>query len=126
MIDSPKQVETEEEDTIVRTRERPFTSETRAKLAKEESTDSSDAQETAYVSETDLDTTELETVPYTKSPQHRGPEGQRSSLVQAHDGLLNDGLEDKRNGEHSQTSADAEREDKDDDALQLVREIFFS
>lgn len=90
----------------------------------EESTDSSDAQETAYVSETDLDTTELETVPYTKSPQHHGPEGQRSSLVQDHDGHLNDGLEDKRKEEHLQMPAEGEEED--DDALQLVREIFFS
>lgn len=109
----------------MRARKIPSTSKTRAKLVKEESTDSSDTQETAYVSETDLDTTELETVSYTKSPQHHGPEGQRSLLVQDHDGLLNEGLEDKRKEEHSQMPAEEEEED-DDDALQLVREIFFS
>lgn len=90
---------------------------------KEESSDCSDAQETAYVSETDLDITESETVPYTGSPQCQGPEGQRSGPVQDHGSLRNVGLEAERKVEHSQVPADAGEED---DALQLVREIFFS
>lgn len=90
---------------------------------KEESSDCSDAQETVYVSETDLDITELETVQYTESAERQGPEGQRSGPVQDHSVLRNVGLEAERKVEHSQVPADAGEKD---DALQLVREIFFS
>lgn len=85
-----------------------------------ESSECSDAQDT-YVSETDLDLTELETVPYTKSPQHQEPEGQGSGPVQDHGRLRKVGLKADRRGEGSQKAAGEE-----DDALQLVREIFFT
>ncbi|KAK9516790.1 hypothetical protein VZT92_024701 [Zoarces viviparus] len=75
-----------------------------------------DALESTYVSETDVDVTEAETVPYTNSPQHRAPEGQRSGPGQCRGGLGK--IEEKE--EHSQMPAE------EDDALRLVREIFFT
>ncbi len=52
----------------------------------EESSDCSDARETKYVSETDLDITELETVQYTKNEQLQDPgsEGQWSGPDRDH------------------------------------------
>lgn len=88
-----------------------------------ESSGCSDAQGTEYVSETELDITELETVPYTKSPQHQGPEVQGSGPAQDHGGVMKVGLKADRREERSQMAADAGEED---DALQLVREIFFT
>lgn len=83
----------------------------------EASLDCCDAQETTYVSETDVDMTEVEKVPYTRSPQRQGPGGQRSEPVQDHGGIMNAGLEPEKK---------QERAAEDDDALRLVREIFFT
>ncbi|XP_068595924.1 uncharacterized protein si:ch211-127m7.2 [Brachionichthys hirsutus] len=81
----------------------------------EESSDCSGAQETAYVSESDLDTTEMGTLPYTKSLQLEGPEGQcpddRGTAI---------ALKAEKKGRTSPSAAEP------DDALQLVREIFFT
>ncbi|XP_045893607.1 uncharacterized protein si:ch211-127m7.2 [Micropterus dolomieu] len=111
-------------DTTVKMRENPASPEMIAKpvISEEESSDCGDAQGTTYISETDLDITEVETVPYTKSPQHQRPEGQRSGPVQDHTGFMNNEMADKKE-ECSQTPADAAEED---DALRLVREIFFT
>ncbi|XP_037624475.1 uncharacterized protein si:ch211-127m7.2 [Sebastes umbrosus] len=115
-----------EDKAAVKAREEPATSKTTAKLVtlEEESSDCGDALESTYVSETDLDITEVETVPYTKSPQHQVPEGQRSGPIRDHGGLVNGGLEAEEKEEHSQMPAEAAEED--DDALRLVREIFFT
>lgn len=86
----------------------------------EESLDCDDAQEATYVSETDLDITEVQTVPYTDIPQHQGSEGQRSEPVQDHGSLVSAGLQVERREAHSQMPED------EDDALRLVREIFFT
>lgn len=86
----------------------------------EDSSDRDDALETTYVSETDLDVTELETLPYTKSPQDQGRESERTGAVQDHSDVTKGQPEVET---HSQTKADAA---EDDDALRLVREIFFT
>lgn len=106
-------------------REPPATSKTTLKpgteTLQEESSDCGDATGTTYVSETDLDITEVETVPYTESPPcHRVPEGQRSGPVRDHGDLVNVGPEaqEEKKEEHLQTQAD--------DPLRLVREIFFT
>ncbi|XP_054475794.1 uncharacterized protein si:ch211-127m7.2 [Anoplopoma fimbria] len=111
--------------TTVKMRENPSTSRKRAKLVtlEEESSDCDDALETTYVSETDVDITEVETVAYTNSPQHQGPKGQRSGPEQGNGGLVNIGLGAEEKEEHSQTPVKAAEED---DALRLVREIFFT
>lgn len=92
-------------------------------VLEKESSDGDDALETTYVSETDLDITEVETLPYTKSPQHQGPESQRSGPVQDHSGVTKGQLEAEKREERPQIIADAA---EDDDALRLVREIFFT
>lgn len=106
-------------------REDPASSKTPAKqvASEEESSDCGGARDSTYVSETDLDITEVETVPYTKSPQRQGPEGRRSGPDQDHGGPMNVGLEAEKKEEHSQMPAEAAEED---DALRLVREIFFT
>lgn len=101
----------------------PAASETMAEALEEEPTDCGDAQESTYVSETDLDITEVETVPYAKSPQQRGSEGQRSGAGRGHGGPASVGLEAEKKEELSQEPADAAQED---DSLRLVREIFFT
>ncbi|XP_061578026.1 cell cycle regulator of non-homologous end joining isoform X2 [Cololabis saira] len=68
-----------------------------------------------------LDITELETLPYTKSPQHTGPDGKRSGQAQNNRGLKNVDVEAE--GGKLPTPADPAAED---DALQLVRDIFFT
>lgn len=92
-------------------------------VIEEESSDCSDAQETTYISETDLDVSEMETLPYTESPPHQEPRGHRSDSVHGQGALRNVGVEAERKVEHSQMPADAGEEDG---ALQLVREIFFT
>lgn len=123
----PQQVEDEAEDTTVKRKENPATSETIAETAaeplEEPSSDSGDDLEATYVSESDLDITEVETLPYTGSLQHQGPEGQRSGPVQDRGGLVEAELEAEKEHERSQLPADAAEED---DALRLVREIFFT
>ncbi|XP_029290106.1 cell cycle regulator of non-homologous end joining [Cottoperca gobio] len=124
-LPTDQKVEGKAVDTTVKSRENPATSKTIAKLGtlEEDSSDCGDAPEsTDRVSETDLDMTEVETVPYTKSPQHHGPEGQRSGPVQDHGGLVNVGLQTEEKQKHSQIPAEEEEED----AFRLVREIFFT
>ena len=99
----------------MRTTDGPSTSKT-----KRESTDSGDAQDTTDVSETDMDITEQETVPYSRSPHQEA-----SVLVEDPSALLNVGLEAERKEESPRMPAGREEED-DDDGFQLVREIFFS
>lgn len=81
-----------------------------------QSSDHSPAQDTTYVSETDLDITELETLPYASSPPQQKSVGQRSGAVQDHSDLL-----DVEKEGNVQTA-----KEEDEDSLQLVREIFFS
>ena len=127
MLLTPKQVEDEAENTTVKRRENPATpemiAEPVAEPLEESSSDIGDDQEATYVSESDLDITEVETLPYTTSPQHQGPEGQRSGPVQDHGRLMKAELEAEKKHERSQLPADAAEED---DALRLVREIFFT
>ncbi|XP_059191976.1 uncharacterized protein si:ch211-127m7.2 [Centropristis striata] len=107
--------------TTVKMRENAATSKMITKPASdalEESSGCGDDPDLTYVSETDLDITEVETVPYTKSPQHQASEGQRSQPVQNHGSNENVGLQDKE-----KEPAEAAEED---DALRLVREIFFT
>ncbi len=114
-------------------REDPASSKTTAKqvASEEESSDCGADQDATYVSETDLDITEVETVPYAKSPRRQGPEGRRSGPHQDHGGPANVGLEAEKKEEHSQVpeaaaAAAAAEEEEEDDALRLVREIFFT
>lgn len=89
----------------------------------EESSDcGADDMESTYVSETDLDITELETVPYTDHLQHPAPapEGQRSGAVQDHGRLMNTDVETEK------VKEPADGAEEEDDALRLVREIFFT
>ncbi|XP_073328022.1 uncharacterized protein [Pagrus major] len=122
-----RKVEDEAADTTVKRKENPAASKTTeepvAEPLEESSSDSGDAQDATCISETDLDITEVETLPYTRSLQHRGPEGQRSGPVQDHGNLMKVELEAEKKQEHSQLPADAAEED---DALRLVREIFFT
>ena len=123
---TPQQAEDKAADTTVKKRENPTTSEMKSKPVtfEEESSDGSDAQEMTYVSESDLDITEVETVPYTKSLQHQGPEGQRSGgPVQDQSGVMNVRLEVEEKEERSQRPAEPAEED---DGFRLVREIFFN
>lgn len=90
--------------------------------SEEESSDCGDDQESTYVSETDLDMTEVQTVPYTEIPQHQRSEGQSSGLAQDHSSLVSAGLQAEKREAHSQKPEDA----VEDDALRLVREIFFT
>ncbi|XP_035859217.1 uncharacterized protein si:ch211-127m7.2 isoform X1 [Sander lucioperca] len=120
-----QKVEDKAVDNLVKIRENTATSKAIAKpvTLEEESSDCGDASEKTYVSETDLDITEVETLPYTKSPQHQGPGGQESGPVQDRGGLVNVGLEAEEKEEHSQMPTEAAEED---DAMRLVREIFFT
>lgn len=87
-----------------------------------QSSECSEAQEAAYVSETDLDLSEMETLPYTKGPTHQEPGGQMSEPAQGQGARRNVGLEAGRQKENSQEAAEEEEED----AFQLVRDIFFT
>lgn len=104
----------------MKTKEKCSTSEKTEKQLMEEgqSSDHSQGQDTTYVSETDTDIAELETVPYTSSPPQQKPVSHWSGPVQDHNEVLNVELEEKGN---AQTMAEEEG-----DGLQLVREIFFS
>lgn len=98
-------------------KEKFFTSDKIEKLVMEggQPLDHSHIEDRTYVSETDLDITELETLPYASSPL------QRSRPFQDCNDLLH---VDLRTG-NAPTAAEAEDED-DEDGFQLVREIFFS
>ncbi|XP_065813413.1 uncharacterized protein si:ch211-127m7.2 [Labrus bergylta] len=92
----------------------PATSKKRPEAIQEESSDCSDAHERTYVSETDTDIREMDTVPYTGSPQQERPE----------EGKIQGPLQTEiKKAEHTQVPGDAA---VDDDALRLVREIFFT
>lgn len=84
-----------------------------------ESSECSEGQEAAHVSETDLDVFEMETLPYVESPTHPEPRGPISEPLQAQ------ATEDKRRNEN-QPMVEEEKEEEEEDALQLVREIFFT
>lgn len=81
----------------------------------------SNAQERTYVSETDVGIAEVETIPYipTKSTENQQPEGQSSG---GHSGPVVHGQEAGRTEDHSEATSTTAA----DDALRLVREIFFS
>ncbi|XP_068169393.1 uncharacterized protein si:ch211-127m7.2 [Antennarius striatus] len=89
-------------------------------LMEEESSDCSGIQEITCVSESDVDITEMGTVPYTTSPQHEGLEGQQCGAVQDDNRIMDVGLNAGKKDLPSQMAVEP------DDALQLVREIFFS
>lgn len=95
-----------------------FAGKTRASTSRENPA----MQEAAYVSETDLDVSEMETLPYTKSPTHQEPGGQMSEPGRGQGARRNVGLEAGRKKQNSQEAAEEEEED----AFQLVREIFFA
>lgn len=109
-----------EESGLVKGKEKCSTSKKTDQQGMEEgqSSDHSPAQDTTYVSETDLDITELETLQYNSSPPQQKTVGQRSGPVQDHSDLPDVELEKEGN---VQTAAE-----EDEDGLQLVREIFFS
>ncbi|KAJ0069701.1 hypothetical protein NL108_012325 [Boleophthalmus pectinirostris] len=80
-----------------------------------ESSDSGDDQDRTYVSESDMDITEAETLPYPMST-----EGNKGREVQ-------DCKEEGQNVNKDGVSQAATKDDKkEDDAFQLVREIFFT
>ncbi|KAM3610013.1 uncharacterized protein V6R79_023872 [Siganus canaliculatus] len=104
---------------IIRTKETPAISKMVAKPVTEEvSSDSTDAEDMTYVSESDLDITEMETVPYVKNTHHQEPAGQRSRP-----GLDHVGQEVEEEEKQLEMPTD---EAENDDALRLVREIFFT
>ncbi|XP_049430304.1 uncharacterized protein si:ch211-127m7.2 isoform X2 [Epinephelus fuscoguttatus] len=117
-------VEDKAAGTVVKMKENPAASKAIPKpvTVVEESSDFGDDLDMTYVSETDLDITEVETLPYTTSPQTEGPKGQRSGPVQDGCGLVNVGLEAEEKRERSQMPTEA----AEDDSLRLVREIFFT
>ncbi|KAM9351832.1 uncharacterized protein ABDE67_006680 [Symphorus nematophorus] len=128
VLKTDRKVEHKAADTAVEMKEDAAASKTAVKpgtdALEEESTDCGDAEEEmTYVSETDLDITEVETLPYTRSPRRQDPEGPRSGLARDHSGVMNVGLEAEKKEEHSRMPADAAEED---DSLRLVREIFFT
>lgn len=86
---------------------------------KGESSDCSTDLEATYVSETDLDITEVETLPYIQGTKCPEPEP-RSGAAQEDRGLRNT---DEGVLREKQTPEDATEED---DAIRLVREIFFT
>ncbi|MEQ2220747.1 hypothetical protein ILYODFUR_008599 [Ilyodon furcidens] len=97
----------------------PATSEVTSKPV-EESSDCCDDLEMTYVSETDLDITEVETVPNIRNQQHPVPKGERSGSAEGCRYPMNNYLQAEKDREQLQTAAE------EDDALQLVREIFFT
>lgn len=102
----------------MKTKEKCSTSEkTEKQLIEGQSSDDSHGQDTTYVSETDMDIAELETVPYTSSPPQQKPVSHWAGPVQDRNELLNVEQEEERN---AKTMAK-----EDEDGLQLVREIFF-
>ncbi|KAK7891473.1 hypothetical protein WMY93_023436 [Mugilogobius chulae] len=83
-----------------------------AEDASVESSDSGEAQDRTYVSESDVDITEVETVPYPLCT-----EGNKEQVCK----------EEKQKVNNDRLSQAAAKDDKkEDDAFQLVREIFFS
>ncbi|KAG7522907.1 hypothetical protein JOB18_033512 [Solea senegalensis] len=113
---------TEDRTVKLRGEKSASSSKTKAKSVtmdlEEESSDCSAAQESTYVSETDLDITEVETVPFTMNQQQSVPEGQRSGPAQGHTSVE---LDTENREDHSQRPAQV-----DEDDMRLVKEIFFT
>lgn len=120
VVELSTQAEDKAVDRSVRMKEKPSKT---TESVEEEASDGSDAQETTYISETDLDITEVETVANTRSLECQGPGGQRSEPVQGHSGVMDVELEAEKKREHLHMPAGTAEED---DALRLVREIFFT
>ncbi|XP_071370142.1 uncharacterized protein [Centroberyx affinis] len=113
--DSSTRVEDKTVDTIVSKKEKPSNSKKTERVTETlEDFFDSDAQETTYVSESDLDIAEVETVPYIGSPPHQQAEGQRSGPAQDHSTVVNA----VKTEERSQTPVDTADED---DAFRLGR-----
>lgn len=114
----------EEKPTEAPRKDEPIILQRTAKQIKtsDESTDCSEDLDATYVSETDLDIAERETVPYTESQQHAGSKGQRSESDLDRGQISNPNMEREKEKEQSQTPCTPE----DDDSLRLVREIFFT
>lgn len=95
---------------------KPLTSPKRLKqISEEKDWDCCDYPETTYVSETDLDVTEVETLPYTRSPEaERSHQNQRTVR----------NADAEAEGEQEKPTEDAAHQE--DEALQLVRDIFFT
>ncbi|KAK2842172.1 hypothetical protein Q5P01_012372 [Channa striata] len=106
-------------DAALKIRKKPPSSKTKANPVADvlEEECCNDVSESTYISEKDLDITDVETLPYAKSPQHEGPEDQGSGQVQDHSKVMNVEVEADKRQEHSQMEADA-AEDQDD-ALKL-------
>ncbi|XP_038155882.1 cell cycle regulator of non-homologous end joining-like [Cyprinodon tularosa] len=86
----------------------------------EESSDCCEDLETTYVSETDLDITEVETVPYTRNSQHPEPGEERSGSTQGGCEPMKDSVPAENESEQQKPA------EEEDDAFRLVREIFFT
>lgn len=116
------QVEESAADTTMKQEEKFSTLEKTEKqlMEKGQSSDHSHGQDTMYVSETDVDIADLETVPYTSSPPQQKPVSHWSGPVQEYNELLIVELEEEGN---AQTTP---KRMEDENGLQLVREIFFS
>lgn len=86
-----------------------------AEASVEESLDSGDAQDMSCVSETDLDITEVETLPYpVSSKDDKAGEEERD-----HNDEIQNGNKDGESEIHAKAA-------EEDDAFRLVREIFFT
>ncbi|KAM9807441.1 uncharacterized protein ACB057_005237 [Neosynchiropus ocellatus] len=79
------------------------------------------SEEDTYVSESDLDVSQLQTVPYTESSGRRGA-AEGLTPVQEHVSHEGDGQQSETADLDEETKEEAE----EDDELRLVREIFFS
>ncbi|CAB1319930.1 unnamed protein product [Coregonus sp. 'balchen'] len=98
-----------------------------------EKSSDSDAQERTYVSETDLDVAEEETLLYAQNNNthnnntEQGPEGQSSGPGRGHGHDDADGPGDlAQDVEGAEDHSRSQSPTADDDALRLVREIFFT
>lgn len=113
----------------VTTREKPASLKTHIKPVTddldEDSSGCRDALETTYVSETDMDVTEVETLPYTDtSPLHQRQKSPTPvAVTRGHSAGMDAELEAEQRGGGPQMEADALKEDE---VLNLVREIFFT
>lgn len=127
MVDPPfslTQDETKAVDTVKKSGKSTVSHPTvNPEAAEEPLSDCTEDLDMTYVSETDLDITEVETLPYTKMPDHPASEGQGSGPFRHRGGLMSTDVEAGKTHEPPQTAADAV---EDNDALRLVREIFFT
>ncbi|XP_037834235.1 uncharacterized protein si:ch211-127m7.2 [Kryptolebias marmoratus] len=118
-----QQVDKQAKDTSKKKAKRcisPMTAKSLAEILENESSDGSADLETTYVSETDLDIAEVETLPYSTGPQRPASE-KRSGAAQDDGGLMDADVDNVT--ETKRPAGDAAEEDE---ALRLVREIFFT